>query len=128
MAMTFCGEAIGDAMPPRLEANAMPMIKHGPNGDPTGSVRRIGWIKDKHRTGAATLLIHMLAMEATNMLTKSTRDGQVPALDKTKEANAFAIPYLLSAAAIAKPPSSSIITGDSMDAKTALEASIALNL
>jgi uncharacterized membrane protein (DUF485 family) len=71
----------------------------------------------KHRTGAATLLIHMLANMATPMHVKSTVRGLVPALLKVKVAIIFAMLYLLSAAAIVKPPSSSMITGVHIAAK-----------
>lgn len=42
MAMIFCGEEIGDVSPPRLDASAIPMIKHEPKEESTGSVRRMG--------------------------------------------------------------------------------------
>ena len=66
---------------------------------------------EKHKTGAATLLIHMLATNATNMLVSRTVRGRVPALLKTNVAMSLAIEYFDSAAAIVKPPSSSMITG-----------------
>jgi hypothetical protein len=43
MAMIFCGELIGDAIPPTLDAKAMPRIKHFANDELGGSVRRIGY-------------------------------------------------------------------------------------
>jgi hypothetical protein len=73
---------------------------------------------EKHRTGAATLLIHMLANMATNMLVSRTVLGFVPALLRTKVAIIFAMLYFESAAAIVKPPSRSIMTGVHMAAKT----------
>ena len=42
MAMMFCGDEMGDAMPPKLEAKAIPRIRHEPNVESTGSVRKIG--------------------------------------------------------------------------------------
>jgi hypothetical protein len=72
----------------------------------------------KHRTGAATLLIHMLANMATPMLVRSTVLGFVPALERTNVAIIFAMLYLLRAAAMVKPPSRSIMTGVHIDAKT----------
>jgi hypothetical protein len=72
----------------------------------------------KHKTGAATLLIHILAKVATAMLVSRTVRGWVPAFDRTNVAIILAILYLLSAAAIVKPPSKSIITGVHIDAKT----------
>lgn len=71
---------------------------------------------EKHRTGAATLLIHMLAINATNMLVSSTVRGRVPALLRTKVAINLAIEYLESAAAMVKPPNSSMMTGVHMAA------------
>ena len=77
---------------------------------------------EKHSTGAATLLIHMLKNILTNMFVTSTTRGLVPALLNTKVAMRRATSYLDNAAAIVKPPSSSIITGVHIDAKTALVA------
>lgn len=71
----------------------------------------------KHNTGAATLLIHMLANKATPMLVSSTVRGFVPALLNTKVAIIFAMLYLLRAAAMVKPPSRSMITGVHIAAK-----------
>jgi uncharacterized protein YejL (UPF0352 family) len=73
---------------------------------------------EKHKTGAATLLIHILANMATNMLVRSTVRGLVPALLKTKVAIIFAMLYLDNAAAIVKPPSRSMMTGVHMAEKT----------
>lgn len=127
MATTFWGEEMGDAIPPRLDESAMPIIKHEPNVESTGSVRKMGWINEKQRTGAATLLIHMLANVATNMFTNNTRLGFVPALDNTKVAIDLAMPYLLNAPAIANPPNNNMMTGENMAAKTRLVASGAVN-
>ena len=71
----------------------------------------------KQSTGAATLLIHMLANIATPMHVSRTVLGLVPALLKVKVAIIFAMLYLLSAAAMVKPPSKSMITGVHMAAK-----------
>ena len=83
---------------------------------------------EKHNTGAATLLIHILANIATNMLVSRTVLGFVPALLKTKVAIILAMLYFESAAAIVKPPRSSMITGVHMAANTkpaaALEPSL----
>ena len=73
---------------------------------------------EKQSTGAATLLIHILANMATNMLVMRTLRGFVPALLSTKVAIIFAMLYLLRAAAIVKPPSRSMMTGDHMALKT----------
>lgn len=72
---------------------------------------------EKHKTGAATLLIHILAIMATNMLTMRTVRGRVPALLRTKVANILAMWYFESAAAMVKPPRRSMMTGVHMDAK-----------
>ena len=80
---------------------------------------------EKHRTGAATLLIHILATIATNMFVTSTVRGLVPALLRTKVAMSFAILYLDRAAAIVNPPRSSTITGVHMAAKTCPAAALA---
>lgn len=69
------------------------------------------WMMEKQSTGAATLLIHILATIATNMFVTSTVLGFVPALLSTNVAIILAMLYLESAAAIAKPPSSSMMTG-----------------
>lgn len=84
-------------------------------------------MRERQRTGAATLLIHILAMDATSMCTKRTEEGLPVALESTKEASYLAMPYLLRAAAMANPPRRSMMTGESIDAKTTLEASMALN-
>jgi hypothetical protein len=73
---------------------------------------------EKHSTGAATLLIHILANMATNMLTRRTVLGLVPALLRTRVAIILAMLYLDSAAAMVKPPSSSMMTGVHMAEKT----------
>jgi hypothetical protein len=73
---------------------------------------------EKQSTGAATLLIHMLANMATNMFVSSTVRGFVPALLSTKVAIIFAMLYFDSAAAIVKPPRRSMMTGVHMAAKT----------
>jgi len=73
---------------------------------------------EKHSTGAATLLIHILANIDTNMHAKSTFRGRVPALLSTKVAIILAILCLESAAAMVKPPSSSMMTGVHMAPNT----------
>lgn len=83
---------------------------------------------EKHNTGAATLLIHILANAATNMFVTKTVRGLVPALLKTQVAIRFAISYLESAAATVKPPRSSMITGDHMAGKMNFAASEAESL
>lgn len=82
---------------------------------------------EKHKTGAATLLIHILAIMATNMLVTRTVRGRVPALLRTKVANSLAIWYFDSAAAMVNPPSSNMITGVHMAAKTYFVALLGLN-
>lgn len=71
----------------------------------------------KHSTGAATLLIHILANIATPILVNSTVRGLVPALLRTKVAIILAILYFDNAAAIVKPPRRSMMTGVHMAAK-----------
>jgi hypothetical protein len=41
-AMMFCGDAIGEAIPPMLEARAMPRIKAFENLESEGKLRSIG--------------------------------------------------------------------------------------
>lgn len=79
---------------------------------------------EKHSTGEATLLIHMLSIMATNMLVIRTVLGRVPALLRTKVAIIFAIWNFESAAAIVKPPSSSMMTGVHIAANTYFVASL----
>jgi hypothetical protein len=79
---------------------------------------------EKQSTGAATLLIHMLANIATNILVISTLWGFVPALLSTNVAIIFAILCLLNAAAMVKPPSKSIMTGDHMAPKMYVAAAL----
>jgi hypothetical protein len=73
---------------------------------------------EKHSTGAATLLIHILANIATNMLVKRTVLGFVPALLRTNVAIILAMLYFESAAAMVNPPRSSMMTGVHIAAKT----------
>jgi hypothetical protein len=73
---------------------------------------------EKQSTGAATLLIHMLANMATNMFVRRTVRGFVPALLRTKVAIILAMLYLDRAAAMVKPPSRSMMTGVHMAEKT----------
>jgi len=80
---------------------------------------------EKQSTGAATLLIHMLAKVATNMVVTRTVRGVVPALLRTKVAILLAILYLDSAAAMVKPPSNSIIRGFHIDETTYAAAALA---
>lgn len=79
--------------------------------------RSLTWIIEKHSTGAATLLIHMLANIATNILVRRTVRGLVPALLSTNVAIILAMLYFDSAAAIVKPPRSNMITGFHIAAK-----------
>lgn len=72
---------------------------------------------EKHSTGAATLLMSMLANAATSMLAMSTVLGFVPALLNTKVAMRLSILHFDNAAASVKPPSRSIITGVHMAEK-----------
>jgi hypothetical protein len=82
---------------------------------------------EKHSTGAATLLIHMLANAATNMLVIRTVRGLVPALLRTNVAILFAMSYLDKAAAIVKPPSRSMMTGVHIAAKMCPAAGLHLS-
>lgn len=72
---------------------------------------------ERHKTGAATLLIHMLANAATNILVNKTVLGLVPALLRTNVAIRFAMSYFESAAAMVKPPRRSMMTGVHIAAK-----------
>ena len=71
----------------------------------------------KQRTGAATLLIHILAKVATPILVKSTVRGFVPALLSTNVAIILAMLYFDNAAAMVKPPNKSMMTGVHIAAK-----------
>ena len=82
-------------------------------------------IIEKQSTGAATLLIHMLRIIATNIFVIRTILGLFPAFESTRVAIILAIWYFDSAAAIVKPPKSNIMTGVHMAAKTAFVASLA---
>lgn len=80
---------------------------------------------EKQRTGAATLLISMLANAATNIFASITDLGTVPALLSTNVARCLSILHLDRAAARVNPPRSSMITGVHMAAKMYLAASLA---
>ena len=83
---------------------------------------------EKHKTGEATLLIHMLRNRATPMFVSSTVRGRVPALLRTNVARNLAMWNFESAAAIVKPPSKSMMTGVHIEAKTYLAAAGASSL
>lgn len=121
----FCGDAIGESIPPMFEARAIPRMRALDISESAGRLRSIGWMIDRHKTGAATLLIHMLANAATNILVTSTVRGFVPALLRTKVAILFAMSYFESAAATVKPPSNSIMTGVHIAAKMYFVAALA---
>ena len=84
----------------------------------TMKIFSLTWMIEKQRTGAATLLIHMLATRATNIFVIRTVRGRVPALLSTNVAMSLAMEYFDKAAAMVKPPSNSIITGVHMAEKT----------
>mmetsp|Transcript_21687 Transcript_21687/g.55213 ORF Transcript_21687/g.55213 Transcript_21687/m.55213 type:complete len:359 (-) Transcript_21687:980-2056(-) len=119
MAKMFWGDEIGEVIPPMLEARAMPMTRDLAKGVLTSMVRRIGCTREKHSTGAATLEIHMDAKVATNMEASSTLRGLRPTRDSTATASCFAIKCLDSAAAMEKPPSSSMMVCENMAWKMA---------
>ena len=117
---------MGDVMPPIQLAKAMPSNKQGATVEPLGSVRKIGSIREKQRTGVATLEIHIHRKAATIMMESKTQRGRVPARERTWVAKALAIPYLDNAAASANPPRSIIIVPLNMDEKTDLDAAFAV--
>lgn len=82
-------------------------------------------IMEKQSTGAATLLISMLANAATNIFARITDFGCVPALLRTKVARCLSILHLDNAAARVKPPSRSMITGVHMAENMYLAAAFA---
>ena len=82
---------------------------------------------EKHRTGAATLLIHMLANIATNMVVNRTVLALVPALLSTKVAILFAMLYFDRAAAMVKPPRSNMMTGSHIAANMYFVAASGFN-
>ncbi len=72
-------------------------------------MRRIGSSTEKHSTGAATLVIHIDAKVATNMLAISTACGLALTFPSTQTATRLAMKCFVKALAIANPPSSSMI-------------------
>ena len=68
-----------------------PMTKDLEVLSPVSSVRKIGWRREKHNAGAATLEIHMLANMATNMEASRTWLGFCPTLSRTQVAMALAM-------------------------------------
>ena len=83
---------------------------------------------ENERTGAATLLIHILAIIATSIFVSNTVLGRVPALLRTKVAMIFAMWYFDSAAAMVNPPRSSMMTGVHMAEKIYSAAALAPSL
>ena len=80
----------------------------------------------KQSTGAATLLIHILAKHATPMNAKITVLGRSPATLSTRVISTRSIAVLLSADAIVKPPMRSIIVGENMTEKICLQTLLEL--
>jgi len=66
-------------------------------------------MRAKHSVGAATLLIHIEAKQATPICINSTKLGFVPARLRILVAMITSIRVLLSAAAMVKPPMRSMI-------------------
>ena len=99
---------------------AIPSTRHRAYVLFLGKFLKMGPIKEKQRTGAATLLIHILAKVLTNMLHSSTQCGLLPARDKIREARDLAMLCLERAAASEKPPSNNIITGPNISEKMRL--------
>ena len=77
----------------------------------------------KQSVGAATLLIHMLAKQATPMNASRTVLGRSPARLSTRVIRTRSMAVLLSAEAIVKPPMRSMIVGENMTEKTCLRKS-----
>jgi hypothetical protein len=98
-------------MPPMLLANAIPIIKLLAKGLSAGRFRNTGWIIEKHKTGAATLEIHMLAIMATNMFMRRTLRALVPAFERMYVAIDCAMSNFDRAAAMVNPPRRSMMTG-----------------
>lgn len=114
-------------MPPRLDARAMPSTKALLYVDLDGSVRRIGWISEKHSTGAATFEIHIDAKQATPMYASNTAPGLVPASDRTRDARILSMFCFDSAPARVKPPTSRTIVPVNIWLKMYLLASVAVS-
>ena len=74
----------------------------------------------KHSVGAATLLIHMLAKQATPMNASRTVLGRSPARLSTRVMSTRSMAVLLRADAMVKPPMSSMIVGENITEKTCL--------
>ena len=110
IAKMFCGLEIGLVIPPKLLANAIPITRLLAKGCVGGSVRKIGCTKLKHKTGAATLDIHMLAKVATSMFARMTKRGLRPTRLRMATAICFAMKCLLRADAMANPPNSNMMT------------------
>ena len=70
----------------------------------------MGMTMENVSTGAATLEMNMDAKVATNMAARMTFWGLRPTRDITEMASCLAMKCLLRAAAMAKPPSKSMIT------------------
>ena len=77
---------------------------------PAAYVLKMGCTSPKHSTGAATLEMNMLRKVATSMLARSTQCGCRPTRLRMAVAMDLAMKCLLSAPAMANPPSRSMIT------------------
>jgi hypothetical protein len=78
----------------------------------------------KHRVGAATLLIHMLAKQDTPIKESSTVLGRVPAKLRTLVISNRSMLVLLNADAIVNPPISSMMVGENITENIYLEKSV----
>ncbi|OBT38883.1 hypothetical protein VE00_11115 [Pseudogymnoascus sp. WSF 3629] len=125
-AMIFYREAMGESMPPTVEARAIPRISALDMLESEGRLQSIGWMMEKHRTSVVTLEIYMLAKAATNIFVTSTARRRVPALERKMVAIRLAISYFDNAAAMVKPPRRSIITSVHIAAKMYAVASFVL--
>mmetsp|Transcript_25891 Transcript_25891/g.67950 ORF Transcript_25891/g.67950 Transcript_25891/m.67950 type:complete len:288 (-) Transcript_25891:392-1255(-) len=111
IAITFCGDAIGDVIPPMLHEKATP------SSDITGQdVRQaalwyVGLSSDVPSTAAGTLdMTPEVLMQATIVATR-TRLGPVPARESSAAAHRSEMPYFSSTSDMTKPDRKSSMTG-----------------
>jgi hypothetical protein len=86
-ASTFCGEAMGDDMPPKLQLKAMPSKTVFGHVDCSGSSRKTGRTTADSKTAAATLDRNIDKTTPSAIIERRIRLGRWPARCKRRRAN-----------------------------------------
>ncbi len=131
---TFCGDAIGEAIPATLDASAIPKTNAWANWFWTVfpltfvsfNVFKIGWTTEYINTGAATLETKAATSVETTIIANNIGAGFCLTFESKNVHADLSRLCLESAAARVKPPSKSKIIGDHIAAQMNLDASDAV--